>query len=368
MGALRIKEPLRIGFLPVSDCAPVVYAHEAGLFDKYELDVELHCENTWANIRDKIINGDLDAAHAPASLPFLANIGLESDQCPCVSGLILNLQGNAITLSKQLWDLGVQDAASLRDRIYKQWGKRTFTFGIVFPFTAPDFLLRQWLKSGGIVPESEVRIIVVPPNQMYPMLKLGYIDGYCVGEPWTSLAVQAGAGVCAATSAELAPLHPEKALVVRQSFSIGRADEHERMIAALIEACAFCDRPENRGVISDMLAQPKYINAPAETIRAGLVGPFDTGGHRIQSLLDLNLFHRHNANEPSNDKATWIMDHLYGLLQQKYPRRPGSGRAPILQNVFRRDIYERAKILVSQQACQVAAAADSFLAQTAVSA
>lgn len=358
-----MKEPLRIGFLPVSDCAPIVYAHEAGLFAKYELDVELRRENSWANIRDKLIYGELDAAHAPAALPFLANLGLESDQCACVSGLIINLQGNAITLSRQLWDQGVRDAATLRDTIYKNWGRRTFTFGIVFPFTAPDFLLRQWLRSGGIVPEVEVRMIVVPPSQMYPMLKLGYIDGYCVGEPWTSVAVQSGIGVCVATSAELAPLHPEKALVVRQSFSIGRADEHERMLAAILEACAFCDQAENRPVISDMLAKAHYVNAPSDALKAGLVGPFETGGHRIQSLLDLNLFYRHQANDPTDDKAAWIMDNLYSMLEQKYSKRLGSGRAPVLSNVFRHDIYERAKALVAQQAKQVNVVAEAYVAE-----
>src|SRR5215471_2879029 len=107
---LKRSEPLRVGFLPVSDCAPLVYAHEAGLFDKYELDVELQREASWANIRDKVIYGELDAAHAPATLPFLSNIGVESDPCACVSAMVLSLQGNAITISRQLWDQGVHDA------------------------------------------------------------------------------------------------------------------------------------------------------------------------------------------------------------------------------------------------------------------
>lgn len=242
--------------MPVSDCAPVVYAQEAGLFAKYELEVELRRETSWANIRDKVINGDLDAAHAPSSLPFLANLGLESDQCACVTGLVLNLQGNAITLSRELWERGVRDATGLREQVYKSWGKRTFTFGVVFPFTSQDFLLRKWLRLGGIVPEVEVRLVVIPPAQMFPTLKLGYIDGFCVGEPWTSVSVEAGVGVCVATSAELAPLHPEKVLMVRQSFSIGRAEEHERLLAALLEACAFCDNPQNRPMLSKSWPSP----------------------------------------------------------------------------------------------------------------
>jgi ABC-type nitrate/sulfonate/bicarbonate transport system substrate-binding protein len=350
---------LRIGFLPVSDCAPVVYAHEAGLFAKYELEVELRRETSWANVRDKIINGDLDAAHAPASLPFLANFGLESDQCACVSGLVLNLQGNAITISRELWEKGVRDAASMRERIYQSWGRRTYNFGIVFPFTSQDFLLRQWLRAGGIMPDVEVRLVVVPPSQMFPTLKLGYIDGFCVGEPWTSVAVEAGVGATVATSAELAPLHPEKVLMVRQSFSIGRSEEHERMLAAVLEACAFCDNPQNRPMLSELLAQPRYVNAPAECLQAGLVGPTVPADGPL-NLLDLNIFHEHEANDPTDDKAIWVMNQLYNLLEQKYAKRPGSGRAPVLTNVFRHDIYERAKALVIHETRQLDAEVETL--------
>jgi ABC-type nitrate/sulfonate/bicarbonate transport system substrate-binding protein len=337
-----------------------VYAYEAGLFAKYELEVELHRELSWADIRDKLIYGELDAAHAPATLPFLANLGVESDQSACVSGMVISLQGNGITVSRELWERGVRDASTLREQVYRTWGKRTYTFGIVFPFTAQDFLLRQWLRSGGIVPEVEVRLIVVPPAQMYPMLKLGYIDGFCATEPWNSVAAQAGVGVCLATSAELAPLHPEKVLMVRQSFSIGRADEHERMLAAIIEACAFCDQPQNRLMLSEMLAHRHYVNAPAECLKAGLVGPFESHGRPIEGPPDMSIFHRHQTNAPSDDKAAWVMNHLCELLEQKFAKRPGSGRAPVLQNVFRLDIFERAKVLVSQQAKQLDAVAETY--------
>jgi two-component system, oxyanion-binding sensor len=341
---LRRRDPIRIGYLAVSDCAPLVQAYEGGLFDRYGLEVQLQRETSWANVRDKVIQGELDAAHAPATLPFLANLGIESDPCACVSGLVLSLQGNAITISRRLWEEGVRDAASLRDRIYRNWGRRTFTFGVVFSLSSQEILLRRWLKGAGIVPDVEVRIVAVPPSQMFPTLKLGYIDGYCIGEPWTSVAVQAGAGVCVATSAELAPLHPERVLMVRQSFALGRAEEHEAMIAALLEACAFCDAPENRAMLSEMLAHPQYLNAPAECIEAGLPGPFNSGDLPVRGLSGLSIFHRYNANEPSDDKARWIMERLYELLLRDI-YKPKNGRAPVLKNIFRKDIFERAKAL-----------------------
>ncbi|MGH7967780.1 MAG: ABC transporter substrate-binding protein, partial [Limisphaerales bacterium] len=254
---------------------------------------------------------------------------------------VLSLQGNAITISRRLWDAGVRSSQTLREQIYKDWGKRTYTFCVVFSYSSQEVLLRRWLKSAGIDPDTEVRIVAVPAAQMFPTLKLGYIDGYCVGEPWTSVAVQAGVGACVNTSAELAPLHPEKVLMVRQSFAAGRSEEHERLLSALLEACAFCDLPKNRVLLSDMLAHPQYVNAPADCVQAGLGGLSARNGEVAHPFTDLTIFHRHNANDPTDDKARWIMEGLYELLQRSPFRMNGLGGAPVLKNIFRRDIYER---------------------------
>lgn len=360
---LERDRPLQVGFIPVSDCAPLVFALESGLFDKYELRVELKRETSWSSIRDKIINGDLDAAHAPATLPFITNLGLDSDQCACVAGLVLSLQGNAITLSRRLWDEGVRDASSLRDFIYRDWGRRTYTFAVVYPHSAQYFLLRQWLKSGGVVPGAEVRIVVVPPTQMYPTLKLGYVDGYCVGEPWTSLAVEAGVGMCLATSADLAPLHPEKVLMVRRDFAQERASEHERLIAALLEACAFCDRAENRPLLAEMLARRHYVNAPAGCLREGLAVPAGLGGSQRTTADGLNIFHRFNANDPTDGKAAWVVSQLYESMEQRTLRIPPNGRAPVLKNVFRHDIFARARAAVGDEARTLNEEAESYEAK-----
>jgi ABC-type nitrate/sulfonate/bicarbonate transport system substrate-binding protein len=343
---LKSKHPLRVGFLPESACAPLVYAQEAGLFAKYDLDVELRRETSSAELRDKVVQGALEAAHAPATLPFLTNLDRDSDDCACVCGAVLSLQGNAITISRQMWSQGVRDARILREQIYQQWGQKTFTFGVPSLLSSQSFLLRKWLQSGGILPSLGVRIVPIPPAQMFPVLKLGYIDGYCAGEPWTSLAVQAKAGVCVATSAELDPLHPEKVLMVRQSYASGRADEHERLIAALLEACAFCDLPENRPLLCALLSQPHYVNAPIECLEPGLVGPFEFGDHQVRNPLELTIFNRHQANEPSDEKAAWVISHLYELLEQNLQAQGASRRAPVLKNIFRREIFQRARDLV----------------------
>src|SRR5579859_135901 len=235
-------KPLLLGFVPLTDCAPFVMARELGLFAKHGLHVVLKRELGWATIRDKIIYGELDAAHAVAGIGFAATFGLGSIPCPCVTGLVLNLHGNAITLSRELWESGVRDAKTMREAIVKSRGRKVFTLGAVFPFSSHNFLLRQWLAGGGIDPDRDVRIVVVPPPQMVANLEAGHLDGYCVGEPWNSVAVQSHAGWIAATSSELDSQHPEKVLMVRDDFAAKRSEEHVALVAALIEACEFCDQ------------------------------------------------------------------------------------------------------------------------------
>ena len=357
-------EPLQIGFIPDGDCAPIAVARESGLFDKYELNVHLRRETRLANIRDKLIEGEMDAVHAPATLPFITNLGIDSDRCACVTGMVLSLQGNAITISKHLWDEGVRDGATLRDVIFRNWGKRTFTFGVVFPHSPAFLLLRRWLREGKVSP-SEVRIVVVPPAQMFPTLKLGYIDGFCAGEPWTSLAVEADAGVCVATSRELAPLHPEKVLMVRHGFAEMRASEHERLIAALLEACAFCDQPANRPLISEMLAQPQYVNAPTDCLK-NILGAEDFERKPAPETAPLNIFYKYNANDPTDEKATWVLGHLYEMIEQRALPLPPNGRVPMLKNIFRRDIFQRAKAVVFDQTQALLAEAENYGAEVKI--
>ncbi len=359
-GIVEKGAPLQIGFIPDGDCAPLAVARESGLFEKYELNAELRRETRLSNIRDRLIEGDLDAVHAPATLPFITNLGIDSDRCAAITGMVLSLQGNAITISKHLWDEGVRDGRTLRDLIFRNWGKRTFTFGVVFPHSPAHLILRRWLREGLVSP-SEVRIVVVHPAQMFPTLKLGYIDGFCAGEPWTSLAVEADAGVCVATSRELAPLHPEKVLMVRNDFAETRVSEHERLIAALLESCAFCDQAINRPLISEMLAQPQYVNAPTDCLKNILI----TDAGRSADATPLHIFHRYNANDPTDDKAAWVLGHLYEMMEQRALPLPPDGRTPILKNVFRRDVFQRARSAVFDQTQALMTEAQNYHAEPA---
>jgi len=331
---------LRVGFLPENDCAAVVAAQELGFFSDQGLNVELSRESSCASLRDKLIHGELDAAHAPATLPFVLSLGLDFEQSACVSGLILSLQGNAITISRTLWKQGVHDADALRTRICRDWGKRTFTFGVVFPYAPSYFLLCDWLRSSGVIPHSHVRIVVVPPEQMFPMLELGYLDGFCVGEPWTSVAEDSGVGVCLATSVQLAPLHPEKALIVRREFAERRAETHERLIAALLAATAHCEDCGHLEALCEILAKPQFVNAPVECLQPGLIGPFIARGGQRESLFGLNVLREYHANIPSSEKAAWITGRLCNFLK---PGEPHAFPAPHYDDIFRPDIFRRAE-------------------------
>lgn len=232
------EEKIRLGYVPLSDCAPLIMAQELGLYRKYDLDVVLSREVGWASVRDKVVYGELDAAHALGPLAFTASLGLGATPVDCLTGLVLSLNGNAITLSNELWTRGVRDARSLNDEIARNRGTKTLTFGVVFPFSSHNFVFREWLAAAGIHPDRDVRIVVVPPASMAANLMAGNLDGFCVGEPWNSIAIQAKAGWCAASTSQVAPFHPEKVLLVRRQFSELRHEEHIRLIAALLEACA----------------------------------------------------------------------------------------------------------------------------------
>jgi len=340
-GALKFKEPLRIGFVPCTDSAPLIYAKESGLFEQHGLEVELKREITWSGIGDKIINGELDAAQAPAPLPFLANLGVDSDPSALISAMITSAQGSAVTISRHLLGEGVRSSDSLLDLIRQRWGKRTCTFGVPSRFSTQSFLLGKWLRSGGIDPSTQIRLVAVPAEHMFATLKLGYIDGYCAPEPWNSLAVQAGEGVCVATSPELLPMRPETVLIVRQSFATGASDKHNALIRVMMEACSFADQPENRPFLADILSQPIYVNAPRSCLAAALLGPFSFGYDRIGVGPGI-VFNRYNVNEPTDENAMWLMQQVYEALNLESNQRSSRERPPILKNVFRRDIFERA--------------------------
>jgi ABC-type nitrate/sulfonate/bicarbonate transport system substrate-binding protein len=334
---------IRVGFVPLNDCAPIVIAQERGFFERYGLNVTLHRELGWATIRDKIIYGELDAAHALASMPLVATLGLGSIRCDCLTGVVLNLNGNAITLSEGLWRRGVTDARALGTEILRLRHEKIFTFGVVHRFSSHQHLLRKWLMKNGINPERDVRIVVVPPSQMVANLASGNLDGFCVGEPWNSVAIHQNAGWCVETSGGIDPSHPEKVLLVRRDFAERHVEKHVALIAALLDACEFCDQPEHATTIAETLSRPEYVDAPAEALlRAS--EEFRFGHGLFRAVPDFCLFHRDGANAPSSSTAAWALD----LVRNSGACNEPSALNHVLgRRVYRMDIFEQAMQLRS---------------------
>jgi NitT/TauT family transport system ATP-binding protein len=308
-------QPVRIGFIPLADCAPLLVARSRELFRKHGVRVELSCEVGWATIREKLLYGQVDAAHAIAGLALAMRLGLSTPPCRVVAPFVFNLHGNAITLSRDLWNRGVRDATSLK-KLIRSSTSRKFTFGMVSRYATHFFLLRQWLIAAGIDVEKEVRIVALPPTQMASSLEAGLIDGYCVGEPWNSFAVERGTGWIAATSEQLAPSHPEKVLLTTENFINRHPDEMRAIIAALRESCEFCDAKDNRPEVAHILAQSGYFAGNEAILKRSLVGPLNLGTEKSAEASHFHIFHRRDANEPTSERGRWLINEFiaHGLL------------------------------------------------------
>ncbi len=310
-----VVQPVRIGFIPLTDCAPLLVARDHGLFRRHGVRVELSCEVGWATIREKLLYGQLDATHAVAGLALAMRLGLSTPASRVVAPFVFNLHGNAITLSRDLWNRGVRDAASLK-KLVRSTTSRRFTFGMVSRFSSHFFLLRQWLMAEGVDVEKDVRIVALPPTQMAANLAAGLIDGFCVGEPWNSVAVERGIGWIAATSQQLAPEHPEKVLLTTETFVERHPDEARSIVAALREACIYCDAKENRADVARLLAGSGYFGGCEDILRHSLVGPLALGTGQGADVDSFHIFHRRDANEPTSARGRWLVDQFitHGLL------------------------------------------------------
>ena len=330
------SETIRLGFVPLVDCAPLVIAQEMGFFEARGLRIWLQREPGWATIRDKIVFGrELDGAHALAGLAFSAALGIGSVKRACVAGLCLNTNGNAITIAKDLWTAGVRDGDSLKCFIQERRARK-FCFGVVHPFSSHNFMVRAWLKRAGLVPGRDVEIIVMPPEMMSHHLGANEFAGFCVGEPWNSVAIEEGKGVCVATSRELAADHPEKVLLVSETFAREREEEHLAIIGALMDACRFCDEPDNRKEVAKILSSDRYIGVPEPLLLRSLVGPFKCGDKLAIPADDFHRFSGDDVNRPSIEKANWLVSQMRycGLIE-------GNGLVPV-GSIFREDIFKQA--------------------------
>lgn len=334
----RHRRTIEIGYVPMTDCAPIVAAVELGFFDRAGIGVSLRREPGWATIREKMAHGELHASQAPASMVFELGCGWGTVPRPCLTAFVTAHNGNAITLSNELHDLGVRDALSLGKLVRELKGRRRFRFAGVLRFSSQYYLMRRWLHSGGIDPDKDVEVVIVPPPQVHACLKAGHLDGYCVAEPWSSVGLLQGIGWCATLTSDFDPMHPEKIFMVRQDFHDTRKDCHLAILTALSQSARWCDEPSNRRELAEMLAAPAYLDVSPEAIANALVGPFQKGyGVRTNASRAI-VFHDHGATRPTADKARWVLGEIahHRLVS---PQRAELSNATIAR-YYRDDIHQ----------------------------
>jgi nitrate/nitrite transport system ATP-binding protein len=332
------KVNLAIGFIPLSDCAPLVVAKEKGYFLRHGLEqVELRREANWKTLENHVRQGVLDAAQMVAGLPYAMTLGLRGQEpLPMATALTLSRNGNAITLHRRFHEAGVTDLAGLKQWITAHPEKRP-VFAMVHPASMHNLILRAWLASGGIDPDRDVNLIVIPPPQMVATLRAGTVDGFCVGEPWNTRAVREGIGTVIATDTDLWNGHSEKVLGVRQDWAAAHPRTHEALVTALLEACRWCDQPENREELTELLSRSAYLGADPAIVRPALVGPFDRGTGTPAADPELMRFHRGGTNAPDPEDAVWILAQLarWGLCP--FP----ADWEQVAERVQLRDLYLR---------------------------
>jgi nitrate/nitrite transport system ATP-binding protein len=255
-----------------------------------------------------------------------------------VSALTLSRNGNAITLSKRLYDEGVRTLADFKVALQRTPDK-VHTLGMVYPSSMHNLMLRYWLASGGIDPDRDVSLTVIPPAQMVANLKAGNIDGYCVGEPWNSRAVNEGHGFVIATDLDTFPGHIEKVLGVREEWANKYPQTHIALIKALLEACEYCDDPRNREEIVGFLTQDQYVGSTQSDIRPGFIDPYDKGTNANPQMLQrFNQFFVDRTNSPERVEILWVLTQMARWGLTPFPKN----WLNIIERVRRTDIFGEA--------------------------
>jgi len=341
------KPDLTLGFVALACCAPLAVAKARGFFEEEGLNVSLSREPSWANVRDRLAVGALDGAHMLGPQAIAMTLGLGAEPTAVIAPMSLNLNGSAITVSKAVaealrgidptaFDTRPRTAEPLKRLIERRAsaGEPPLTFAVVFPYSVHNYELRHWLAAGGVDPDGDVRIVVVPPQRMVEQLTAGEIDGFCVTAPWNGMAWQAGVGEVLVHASEIWARSPDKVLGVREDW----AERHPRtlsaLIRAMIRAAEWADQAENRGELAALLAQPEWIGAPEAALRLSLLGPGSDAPDAFDDP-DYIIFHRDGANRPSPEHARWFLDQMarWGQL---------TGEAEGADRVYRPDLYERA--------------------------
>lgn len=346
------KASLSLGFIPLTDCAPLVIAKEKGFFSAEGLAVNLSRESSWANIRDKVAAGVLDGGHMLAPMPIAASLNLDGLNTPMLTALSLGLGGNAITVSRALHQKLLQldpqngpnpwqSVQALKILILKNRrdGLPPLTFAHVFPFSCHNYLLRYWLASVGIDPDEDVQLVVIPPPLMVSALASGQIDGFCVGEPWNSQAIAQGIGVTLTSTVDIWHNSPEKVLGVTCAWAEKNPHSHQAMLRALLKSARWLEQIEHREEACRLLTGLDYLPVNPSVLRVFEHGEFQyEPDNSAMQVPDFNVFYRYAATFPWLSHAEWIIKQMqrWGHIQSSIDSRA------LAAKIYRPDLYRQA--------------------------
>ena len=328
---------VKIGFIPLTDCAPIVVAAEMGFDKKYGIKIVPSKEASWAAIRDKTVNGELQAAHVLYGLVYGVQMGIGGQQKDMNVLMTLNHNGQGITLSNQLKDKGVKDGKTLKRLLENE--NRDYTFAQTFPTGTHAMWLNYWLAANGIDPIKDVKTIVVPPPQMVANMRIGNMDGYCVGEPWNARAIYDKVGYTVATSQDIWADHPEKVLGTTADFVAKNPNTARAMVMAILEACKYIEATENRAKVAELISQKSYVNAPKEVILGRFLGDYDNGnGKKWKDANFMKFFEDGKVPFPFLSDGMWFLTQhkRWGMLKSD------PDYLAIAKKVNRIDIYTQA--------------------------
>jgi nitrate/nitrite transport system substrate-binding protein len=308
-GAKIEKKALKLGYMPLSDCLPLLIAQDKGFFDQEGLKVELQQDVSWSNIRDKVIVGHLDGAHMLAPMVLASSIGLGGLKKPLITAFSLGLNGNALTVSnalhRELFELNASEfdqAITMKQLIAQRnaAGLPALVFATVYPYSCHNLQLRYWLASAGIDPDKDIDLVVLPPSQMVDHLKLQHIDGFFAGAPWNSVAILQGHGHCLLTGKDIWQNAPEKVLGVTLEWAEENPNTHAALIRALYQACHWLELHAEQAL--PLLEQQLSLNSPLidqECLIPAITGEYIFDHNQAQSKAPgLLIFNRFMANFP----------------------------------------------------------------------
>jgi nitrate/nitrite transport system substrate-binding protein len=314
--APELKE-VKVGFIPLTDCASIVIASVMKFDEKYGIKIMLSKEASWAAVRDKMVNGELHAAHVLYGLIYGVHLGIGGTKKDMSVMMTLNNNGQAITLSNQLKEKGATTGETLKKLV--DTDKRDYTFAQTFPTGTHAMWLYYWLANYGIDPFKDVKNITVPPPQMVANMRVGNMDGFCVGEPWGNRAIADNIGFTAATTQDIWKDHPEKVLGSTAEFTQKYPNTARALMMAVLEASKYIDVMANRRKVAEIIADKSYVNCPVEVIDQRLEGKYEDGlGKKWNDPNYMKFCNDGAVNFPYLSDGMWFLTQhkRWGLLKE----------------------------------------------------